>query len=89
MARTKSFTGKGPRREPHQPLGPTGPTFHDFRDGDRVVVTGSGRTGVIARRCAHKRDGWIVRWDEPAFGVVEGRVAWTNLAPAPDSPVVS
>lgn len=89
MAKTELFTGKGRRREPQQPLGPKGPTFHDFRDGDRVIVPRTGRTGSIVRRCTHKRDGWVVRWDNPVFGVEEGRVAWTNLAPAPDPSVVS
>jgi hypothetical protein len=71
-----------PRKQPVQPLGERGPTFYDLRPGDRVQVTGSGRTGTIVRRCTHKRDGWLVRWDEPVFGVEEGRVAWANLAPA-------
>lgn len=59
-----------------------GVTFHDVRPGDRVRVSISGRTGTIVKRCAHKRDGWIVKWDEPVFGVTEGRVAWANLEPA-------
>lgn len=69
------------RKPPSQPLGPKGPTFHDFHIGDRVVVPMSGRTGVIVKRCASKRDGWIVAWDAPMFGVTQGRVAWANLAP--------
>lgn len=64
-----------------QPLGPQGPTFHDFKPGDPVRVPISGRTGTIVKRCATRRDGWVVRWDEPLFGVTEGRVAWSNLEP--------
>lgn len=64
-----------------QPLGPKGPTFHDLHEGDRVRVPLSGRTGTIVKRCTPRRDGWIVRWDEPLFGVEQGRVAWSNLEP--------
>jgi hypothetical protein len=52
----------------------------DLRPGERVVVEQSGRTGTLVRRCTPRRDGWIVRWDEPMFGVAEGRVATQNLA---------
>lgn len=71
------------RKPPTNPV--PGVTFYDLRPGDRVIVPLSGRTGVIARRCAHKRDGWVVTWDEPVFGVTEGRVAWANLEPLPSS----
>lgn len=73
------------RKAPRSPV--PGVTFYDLRPGDRVVVPISGRTGVIVRRTTHRRDGclvriaWIVKWDEPLFGVTEGRVAWANLAP--------
>jgi protein involved in polysaccharide export with SLBB domain len=67
------------RKPPVSPV--PGVTFYDLRPGDRVRVTISGVTGVIDRRCKNRRDGWIVRWDEPRFGVTEGRVAWPNLEP--------
>lgn len=69
------------RKPPVTPLGPRGPVFHDFREGDHVVVPRSGRTGTIVKRCVQKRDGWVVAWDEPLFGVTKSRVAWANLAP--------
>lgn len=67
------------RRAPITPV--PGVTLHDFRVGDRIIVPISGRTGTIDRRCKQPRDGWIVRWDEPVFGVTEGRVAIPNMAP--------
>jgi hypothetical protein len=66
---------------------PGHPGFDRLEVGDRVVVPQSGRTGVIVRRCPVPRDGWIVRWDEPRFGAVEGRIATPNIErvrPAPD-----
>lgn len=48
-----------------------------WRPGDRVVVAGSGRTGVL-RQTARRR-GWKVAWDEPRFGVTEGWVHVPNL----------
>jgi len=69
------------RKPPEQPFGSKGPTFHDLRPGDRVRVVGTERTGVVVSRCKPRRDGWIVRWDEPLFGVEQGRVAWANLEP--------
>jgi len=79
--KTNYFTGKGPRKAPLSPLGPTGPTFYDLRPGDRVEVVGSGRIGTLISRKKVARDGWLVRWDEPVFGVTEGRVSWSNLKP--------
>ena len=70
-----------PRKPPISPV--PGVTFHDLRPGDWVMVTISGRLGKIVRRCAQKRDGWIVAWDEPLYGIVSGRVAWANLEPYP------
>lgn len=68
-----------PRRPPRNPV--PGIVFHDLRVGDRVRVTISGRTGTIVRRL-DRHNGFRVRWDEPVFGVIEGRVAWSNLEPA-------
>lgn len=55
-------------------------SLRDLTIGDRVVVEISGRTGTLARRCTNRRDGWIVKWDDPVFAVTEGRVATSNLA---------
>ncbi len=49
-----------------------------LKPGDRVRVTISGRTGVVVKR-NYKRTGWLIRWDEPVFGVTEGRVVGANL----------
>ena len=54
-------------------------SLKSLRVGDRVVVTRSGRTGSLLRRCKPERDGWVVLWDAPVYGVTEGRVATTNL----------
>lgn len=51
----------------------------NLRAGERVIVPISGRTGTLVKRCAPAHDGWIVRWDEPVFGVEQGRVATVNL----------
>lgn len=51
----------------------------DWRPGDHVKVTISGRTGTLVSRCKVARDGWIVKWDEPMFGVESGRVSIPNL----------
>lgn len=69
------------------------PDFTDkhFKAGDHVMVEGSGRTGTIERRSGRSlpgrpaRDGWIVRWDFPMFGVIEGRVATVNLVHASEA----
>lgn len=82
--KTRYFTGKGPRKQPLQPLGPKGPTFHDLREGDRVTVAGSDRTGtIVSDNGVHGEK--KVRWDNPVFGVVEGWVAWPNLEPKEDA----
>jgi hypothetical protein len=63
----------------HEPLRPVpGIVLHDFRIGDRVRVLISGRTGTLVRRLRHS---WVVRWDEPVFGVAEGRISTVNIEP--------
>ncbi len=49
-----------------------------LKPGSRVIVPQTGRTGTIVRRLAH-HSGWLVRWDDPKFGVIEGRVATAHL----------
>lgn len=46
--------------------------------GDRVVVPGSGRTGRLVGEL-QRHNGFLVEWDEPVFGVEQGRVAVSLL----------
>lgn len=50
-----------------------------WKEGDAVVVPGSGRTGVLTGR-KQRHNGMEVVWDEPMFGVTKGWVAVANLA---------
>jgi hypothetical protein len=52
--------------------------MRNLKVGERVVVPGSGRTGVVVAG-PQRHNGWKVRWDEPMFGVTEGWVATANL----------
>lgn len=72
----KNFSRRPPITSPDGSV-----TLHDFRVGDRVRVPISGRTGVIVSRRRPSRDGWNVRWDEPVYGVTEGRVSTSNMEP--------
>jgi hypothetical protein len=60
---------------------PGGPKLFHFKVGDRVRVTLSGRTGTVVEKCRFKNHGWMVKWDEPVFGVEKGRVTTANLEP--------
>jgi hypothetical protein len=46
----------------------------DLEAGERVIVTGTGRTGVAMTKPV-RHMGVKVRWDEPMFGVTEGWVS--------------
>ena len=48
-------------------------SMRDLKPGERVWVPGSGRTGTTVKKLG-RHNGWLVRWDEPKFGVTEGRV---------------
>lgn len=49
-----------------------------WKVGNRVRVTISGRTGTIVE--LHRRhNGFMVKWDEPIFGVEQGRVTADKL----------
>lgn len=50
----------------------------DLKVGERVVVTGTGRTGTVVGG-ARRHAGVLVHWDEPMFGVEEGRVTLALL----------
>jgi hypothetical protein len=54
-------------------------TDKNYKVGDRVRVTQTGRTGTIVSRRKPARDGWNVRWDNPMYGVEVGRVATLSL----------
>jgi hypothetical protein len=75
-------TSKPKRKSPVQPFR-GGPVFHDFRIGDRVKVTMSGRTGEIISG-PRRHSGWEVRWDEPVYGCIESWVAWPLMEPRED-----
>jgi hypothetical protein len=49
-----------------------------WKVGDRVIVPLSGRTGVLGKRLG-KHNGWVVKWDNPMFGVEQGSCLPGNL----------
>lgn len=50
----------------------------DLAVGERVIVTGSGRTGTVVAP-AIRHNGPKIKWDEPVFGCTEGRVMLSLL----------
>lgn len=50
------------------------------KPGARVVVSGSGRTGTVVAP-AIRHNGPKIKWDDPKFGVTEGRVMLGSLEP--------
>jgi hypothetical protein len=53
-------------------------SLKDLKVGDRIRVRISGRTGTICKPL-RRHCGWMVEWDDPKFGVNQGRVSTANI----------